>query len=151
LAGLIASTGELHVADHDPRLVSAETAARSRAYCAQKPTCALDYRVGDLGEIVGDSESFAALAEPYGGVLLLDEPAAALDLSRREAVRRAIRSFAQAGAACMVATHDLGFARECDQVIVLAEGRMVASGRPADVLTPEVIASVWGEGSSPAA
>lgn len=185
LAGLIASTGELHVADHDPRLVSAETAARSRAYCAQKPTCAWDYRVGDLGEIVGDSESFAgwlaelglegfadrkltelsggeqkaahlamtfaALAEPYGSVLLLDEPAAALDLSRREAVRQAIRTFAHAGAACVVATHDLGFARGCDQVIVLAEGRMVASGRPADVLTPEVIASVWGEGSSPAA
>ncbi len=185
LAGLTASAGELEVTGHDPRVVSAEIAARSRAYCAQKPACAWDYRVRDLGEIVGDDQgfaswlahlgledfserrltelsggeqkaahlamTFAALAEPYGGTLLLDEPEAALDLARRASVRQAIRTFAQAGAACVVATHDLGFARECDQVIVLAEGRMIASGHPADVLTPAVIASVWGAGSSPAA
>jgi iron complex transport system ATP-binding protein len=178
LAGLIASSGELRIADHDPRVVSAESAAVARAYCAQKPACAWDYLVSDLGEIVGDpagyvawleklrltdlagrrlselsggeqkaahlAMTFAALAEPFGNVLLLDEPAAALDLGRQEAVREAIRSFAQAGAACVVATHDLGFARSCDQVVVLSEGRMAASGRPSAVLTPEVIASVWG-------
>ena len=184
LAGLAASTGELRVADHDPRTVSAETAAARRAYCAQKPACAWDYQVRDLGEIVGApvafaawlerlrladlagrrlsdlsggeqkaahlAMTFAALAEPFGSVLLLDEPAAALDLARQEAVRQAIRSFAQTGAACVVATHDLGHARDCDQVVVLAEGRMVATGRPAAVLTPEVIASTWGAASSAA-
>jgi iron complex transport system ATP-binding protein len=178
LAGLIGSSGELLIADQDPRSIPAKDAAASRAYCAQKPASAWDFAVRDLGEIVGDAAgfaswldrlrladlagrrlaelsggeqkaahlamTFAALAEPFGGALLLDEPAAALDLGRQEAVRQAIRSFAQAGAACVIATHDLGFARGCDQVIVLSEGRMVASGRPAAVLTPEIIASVWG-------
>lgn len=92
--------------------------------------------------------AFSALAEPFGGALLLDEPAAALDLGRQEAVRQAIRSFAQAGAACVVATHDLDFARQCDAVIVLAEGRLIAAGEPPATLTPEIIAEVWGAAAS---
>jgi iron complex transport system ATP-binding protein len=92
--------------------------------------------------------TFATLAEPFGGVLLLDEPGAALDLGRQAAVSQAIMEFAQAGAACVVATHDLGFARRCDAVIVLSEGRMVATGSPAGTLTPAVIADVWGAAAS---
>lgn len=89
--------------------------------------------------------TFASLAEPFGGVLILDEPASALDLSRQEAIGVAIASFAQAGATCVVSTHDLGFARGCDLVVVLSEGRLVARGRPGDVLNPEIISAVWGE------
>ena len=92
--------------------------------------------------------TFAALAEPYGGVLLLDEPGAALDLGRQEAVRQAIFAFAQAGAACVVATHDLSFAKHCDAVVVLSEGRLVATGEPTTTLTPEIISGVWGEVAS---
>lgn len=178
LAGLVPCTGELEVGGYDPRFIDAATCARTRAYCAQKPVSAWDYRVADLGAIVGDPQgfathlaqlqldgfaerrlselsggeqkgahlamAFAALAEPFAGALLLDEPAAALDLGRQEAVRRAIVSFAQAGAACVVATHDLRFARSCDLVVVLSEGRMVASGPPTTTLTPAVIAEIWG-------
>ena len=184
LAGLLASEGELKVAGHDPRTVDAQTCARTRAYCAQKPLSAWDYRVSDLGDIVGDpvgyadwlaklqlgessgrrlsglsggeqkgahlAMTFAALAEPFGGVLLLDEPATALDLGRQEAVARAIFAFAQAGAACVIATHDLSFAQRCDLVCVLSEGRLVAAGEPAATLTPEIISEVWGGSASSA-
>jgi iron complex transport system ATP-binding protein len=95
--------------------------------------------------------SFAALAEPFDGALLLDEPATALDLGRQEAVRQAIGGFAHAGAACVVATHDLAFAMRCDLVIVLTEGRLIAAGPPATALTPDVIASTWGAAASPSA
>ena len=184
LAGLVGSTGELHVAGEDPRRAAAQANARRRAYCAQEPTCAWDYRVSDLGEIVGNpagfahwltqlrldgfagrnlaglsggeqkaaqlAMAFASLGEPFGAVLLLDEPAAALDLARQEAVRQAVLSFAHAGAACLLATHDLGHARDCDQVVVLDEGRMIAAGAPADALTPAIIAGTWGATASPA-
>jgi iron complex transport system ATP-binding protein len=184
LAGLVPCSGELRVGGHDPRCVDAATCARTRAYCAQKPVSAWDYRVADLGEIIGDPQgfaarlrelrlegfagsrlaelsggeqkgahlamAFAALPEPFGGVLLLDEPAAALDLGRQEAVRQAIVAFAHAGAACVIATHDLAFARTCDQVVVLAEGRLIAAGEPATALTPEVISEAWGAGASSA-
>lgn len=178
LAGLVDSTGELHVAGEDPRRASAPANARRRAYCAQKPTCAWDYRVSDLGEIVGAPEAFtawlarlglselgerrlarlsggeqkaahlamafASLADPFGNFLLLDEPADSLDVGRQALAAEAIRRFAQAGGAVVVATHDLKFARSCDVVVVLAEGRLVAIGAPADALTPAVIASTWG-------
>ena len=183
LAGLVPCAGELEVGGYDPRVIDPATCARTRAYCAQKPVSAWDYRVADLGEIVGDpagfarwleklqlgefaarrlselsggeqkgthlAMAFAALPEPFDGALLLDEPAAALDLGRQEAVRQAIAAFAHAGAACVVATHDLAFARRCDRVLVLAEGRLVAAGEPASALTPEVISDVWGEPASP--
>ncbi len=178
LAGLVDSTGELQVAGEDPRRASAQANARRRAYCAQKPTCAWDYRVSDLGEIVGAPEAFtewlarlglnelgerrltrlsggeqkaahlamafASLADPFGTLLLLDEPADSLDVGRQALAAEAIRRFAQAGGAAVVATHDLAFARSCDVVVVLAEGRLVAIGAPADALTPAVIASTWG-------
>lgn len=184
LAGLVACSGELEVGGYDPRFIDAATCARTRAYCAQKPVSAWDYRVADLGEIVGAPQgfakqlallqldgfadqrlaelsggeqkgahlamAFAALAEPFGGAMLLDEPAAALDLGRQEAVRQAIVSFAHAGAACVVATHDLRFARSCDLVIVLSEGRLVAAGPPSTALTPAIIAEIWGVAASPA-
>ena len=178
LAGLVASTGELRVAGQDPRLGSAEANARRRAYCAQKPACAWDYRVRDLGGIVGSPEAFAerltqfglndladrrltrlsggeqkathlamafaSLVEPFGALLLLDEPADSLDVARQALAADAIRRFAQAGGAAVVATHDLGFARSCDVVIVMAEGRLIAAGAPSATLTPDVIASTWG-------
>ena len=178
MAGLLISEGELEVGGYDPRIVDAATCAQTRAYCAQKPVSAWDYRVGDLGDIVGEpvgfadwleqlhldgfgdrrlselsggeqkgahlAMAFAALAEPFGGALLLDEPAAALDLGRQEAVAQAIFAFAQAGGACVVATHDLSFAKRCDAVVVLSEGRLVAAGEPSSTLTPEIISGVWG-------
>lgn len=178
LAGFLPASGGLKVAGLDPRRETPARLARSRAYCAQKPGCAWDYRVADLGEIIGDPAGFrvwltrlglgefgerrlrtlsggehkcahlamvfASLAEPFGGVLLLDEPEAALDLVRRESVRQAMVSFARAGAACVVATHDLAFARGCDAIIVLSEGRMVAAGPPAAALTAAVITEIWG-------
>ncbi len=183
LAGLLPSEGELEVAGYDPRVIDAKTCAQTRAYCAQKPVSAWNYRVSDLGNIVGEpagfadwleklhlgefadrrlselsggeqkgahlAMTFAALAEPFDGAMLLDEPAAALDLGRQEAVRQAIRFFAQAGAACVIATHDLSFAKQCDTVIVLSEGRLIAAGEPTSTLTPEIISEVWGAAASP--
>ena len=178
LAGLVAASGELRIAGADPRAASARTNARRRAYCAQKPVCAWDYRVRDLGEIVGAPDAYAecltrlsladltdrrltqlsggeqkaaflamtfvALAEPFGAALLLDEPAASLDVARQALVAAEIRRFVQAGGTAIVATHDLSFARNCDLVVVLAEGRLTAAGDPSTALTPDVIAATWG-------
>jgi iron complex transport system ATP-binding protein len=88
--------------------------------------------------------TFASLAEPFGAVLLLDEPADSLDVARQVLAAGAIRRFAQAGGATIVATHDLSFARTCDIVVILAEGRLVGVGDPSSALTPAVIAATWG-------
>jgi iron complex transport system ATP-binding protein len=91
---------------------------------------------------------FASLAEPYGSLLLLDEPTAALDQGRRETVRRAVRAWAQAGAAVLVATHDAAWARTFPRIVALEEGRLIADGPPTAALTGELVRAVWGEAGS---
>lgn len=73
-------------------------------------------------------------------LLLLDEPVSALDPHNREAVLELISSLTGAGVAVLSVFHDMdAIERLATRVVVLAEGRVVADGPPADVLTrPEL-------------
>ena len=80
------------------------------------------------------------------GILLLDEPTAALDLKHHEDVMRLIRTRADAGIAVAIVLHDLNAAlTHADRVTLLSRGRVVATGAPADVLTAERIEEVYGQ------
>ncbi|SHG68907.1 ABC transporter ATP-binding protein [Streptoalloteichus hindustanus] len=75
-------------------------------------------------------------------VLVLDEPTNHLDIRHQLEVLALVR---QAGLTVLAALHDLNLAAAaCDRLYVLAEGRVVASGTPEEVLTPEVVAEVFG-------
>lgn len=74
--------------------------------------------------------------------LLLDEPSNHLDIGHQLELLRLIR---QLPLACVMALHDLNLAAMfCDQLAVLHQGRLVACGSPAQVLTPALIAQVYG-------
>ncbi len=88
--------------------------------------------------------ALATPVEPFGGLILLDEPTADLDAARRQSVLGAIATLRAAGAAVIVATHDFELARSADRVAVLAEGRLVAIGPPSSALTSEVVRETWG-------
>jgi cobalamin transport system ATP-binding protein len=78
-------------------------------------------------------------------LLLLDEPTAFLDLRHRIEVLGAVRSFAAAGGAALVVSHDLTLAaRFCDRLVLLAGGCVAAAGPPAEVLRPERLREVFG-------
>ncbi|MFS0853148.1 heme ABC transporter ATP-binding protein [Microbacterium sp. 179-I 3D4 NHS] len=80
------------------------------------------------------------------GILLLDEPTAALDLKHHEDVMRLIRAQAAAGVAVAIVLHDLNAAlAHADRATLLSNGRVVASGPPAEVLTAERIEEVYGQ------
>lgn len=71
-------------------------------------------------------------------LLLMDEPTAALDPQRRDALGRTLRALAGEGQALLVATHDLEFARSwADKVIVLEGGVAVREGPAAAVLSDD--------------
>jgi ABC-type polar amino acid transport system ATPase subunit len=71
-------------------------------------------------------------------LLLMDEPTAALDPQRRDALGRTLRALAADGRALLVATHDLEFARSwADRVIVLERGVAVREGPAAAVLSDD--------------
>ncbi len=78
-------------------------------------------------------------------VLLLDEPTAFLDLAHQVAAMRMAEVAAQAGLCVLAVLHDLNLAAaSCDRLVVMSRGRVVAEGRPADVLTADRVREVWG-------
>jgi cob(I)alamin adenosyltransferase len=78
--------------------------------------------------------------------LLLDEPAAHLDLGHAlAALDTASRLAHDDGLAVLAVLHDLNLASEfCDELVVLADGRVVAAGTPAEVLRAGLLRSVYG-------
>lgn len=75
-------------------------------------------------------------------VLVLDEPSNHLDISHQHHLMSTVRNL---GRTVIAALHDLNLASQyCDRVIVLHRGRIVAAGTPSDVLTPDLIRSVFG-------
>nr|WP_144794974.1 ATP-binding cassette domain-containing protein [Microbacterium ginsengiterrae] len=78
-------------------------------------------------------------------LLLTDEPTNHLDIQAQLHTLALMRSLARGGTAILAALHDLTLAaRHADQVIVVDRGRVVASGRPAETLTPDLIRHVYG-------
>jgi iron complex transport system ATP-binding protein len=96
----------------------------------------------------GGEQARAALARvlvQQATVLLLDEPTAALDLHHQELVMGIARERADAGDAVVVVLHDLALAGAyADVLTLLADGRVRACDRPADVLTADVLSEVYG-------
>jgi len=78
-------------------------------------------------------------------LLLADEPTNHLDIRAQLHTLSLLRTLADGGIAVLAALHDLTLAaRYADQVIVVDRGRVVASGPPADTLTPALIEQVYG-------
>lgn len=78
-------------------------------------------------------------------LLLLDEPTNHLDVHAQLTTLGLLRELAHSGITVLAALHDLSLAAGyADHVVVLADGRVVAAGDPAGVLTPELIRVVWG-------
>ncbi len=66
----------------------------------------------------------------------LDEPTRGLDRAAKRALADRVHDLAAAGSAVLVATHDAEFAATfADRVVLLADGRVIADGTTADVLT----------------
>ena len=78
--------------------------------------------------------------------LLLDEPNTYLDLKYQVDLCHRLRRLAGgAGLGVLMAVHDLTLASLfADRVVLLADGRVVASGPPAAVLTPAVVSPAYG-------
>ena len=75
-------------------------------------------------------------------VLLLDEPAAHLDFRRRDELMALL---ARLDRTVVMTTHELPFDTDFfTRAVLLAHGRVVAEGRPEDVLTPGRISAAWG-------
>jgi ABC-type polar amino acid transport system ATPase subunit len=67
-------------------------------------------------------------------VMLFDEPTSALDPELIGEVLNVMKKLAQDGMTMLVVTHEMGFAREvADRVVVMAEGEIVESAEPTNL------------------
>ncbi|RJS47057.1 ABC transporter ATP-binding protein [Nocardioides cavernaquae] len=79
-------------------------------------------------------------------LLLLDEPTTYLDVAHQvEVLDLLVDLNAARGATVVMVLHDLNLAgRYADHLVALREGRVVASGTPSEVVTPELVRDVFG-------
>jgi iron complex transport system ATP-binding protein len=79
-------------------------------------------------------------------ILLLDEPTTYLDLAHAVDVLDLVdRLHSEMGRTVVMVLHDLNLAiRYSDRLIVMKEGRIVAAGPPADIISAELLLDVFG-------
>ena len=77
--------------------------------------------------------------------MIADEPIAGLDPAAQINVMDVFAGIVSRGGAVLASLHDLGLAaRHCTRLIVMQAGRIVADGAPEAVLSPEIVAQVFG-------
>ena len=86
----------------------------------------------------------SALAQA-AGIMLLDEPTSSLDLGYQMDIGALVRDLNRTrGVTMVIATHDLNFAAGvCDELALLCDGQVMASGPAESVLTREAIAALY--------
>jgi ABC-2 type transport system ATP-binding protein len=108
------------------------------------------------GELSGGQQAQLALTLATGKrpeLLLLDEPAAALDPMARSRFLRDIRSFvADLGASAIFSSHHLrDLEQVCDHLAVLSDGHLLLAGDTARLLADHRAGPTCGQGVGPAA
>jgi manganese/iron transport system ATP-binding protein len=95
-----------------------------------------EFRARPIGELSGGQRQRVLVARALvlgSSVLLLDEPFTGLDLPTQELLTELFGSLAHEGRAVLMTTHDLvGALDSCDRLALL-NGRIVASGTPAEL------------------
>jgi iron complex transport system ATP-binding protein len=122
----------------DRAAIAAALAAVDAVHLAERPV--LEMSGGERARIL---VARALAQEPR--VLLADEPVTGLDPAHQLALFQHFTRLAEQGRTIVVALHDLSLAaRFCHRIVLMHKGRAVAAGPPADVLTDEHLAAVYG-------
>ena len=121
----------------------------SRARDAMASTQVQHLADRSVNELSGGERQRVILAQALAQdapVLLLDEPTTHLDLRHVVELLGIVRGLAtQGGKAVLAIVHDLNLAAAaCDRLVVLHRGRVVAEGPAEEIVTPELLRSVWG-------
>ncbi len=88
---------------------------------------------------------FARALAQDARLVLFDEPTSSLDPEHQLAAFESIASLSRGQGASLVVTHDLNLASQfATRILLLADGKAVATGSVSDILRPSVLEPVYG-------
>ena len=93
-----------------------------------------DVLVRDLSLGVQRQAAFVSALQHHPEVLVLDEPTSGVDAVARAALWDTIREQASSGTGVLVTTHYMQEAEQCDRLLLMSGGRLVAQGSESDVV-----------------
>jgi simple sugar transport system ATP-binding protein len=100
---------------------------------------------GGQRQVVALARAATRVTGERNGVLLLDEPTAALGYEQTQQVQALIRRMAEQGVACVLVTHNLPLATTvCDRIVVLNRGRKVADVAAAETDNDQLVGWITG-------
>lgn len=124
------------------------TAAAATAMAVLERLGIGDLALRPMDQLSGGQRQMVSLAQTIvrnPKLLLLDEPISALDLARQVRLLAELRRLARDGRVVVAVLHDLALAaRWADRIVVLRGGAVYSDGTPGEVLTPAMLAEVYG-------
>jgi len=133
---------------HQDWLASPSEADRAAVECALRSTHAWDWRGRALGQLSGGERQRVLLARALAveaEVLLMDEPLANLDPPHQTDWLQMVRSLVAGGKTVVSVLHEISFALQADEVMIMAQGRLQHQGRAAHALTHRALEQVFGD------
>lgn len=112
-----------------------------------RETALMSLRERPVDTLSGGEQARALLARALVGeprILLADEPLAALDPAHQLDMMQLLQSYCREDNGIIVVLHDLRFAANfCQRLLLLHEGKVIAAGPPSQVLTAENLARTY--------
>lgn len=130
------------------RLGRSDRATQETVERAMERTDVARFADRSIDEVSGGERQRILLARALAQdtpVLLLDEPTASLDINHQVRTLELVRELVDEDKTVVAAIHDLNLAAHyCDELLLLGDGRRLASGPPETVLTEENLENAFG-------
>lgn len=133
---------------HQPWLAAPSPADHAAVARALGDTQAWDWRQRSLGQLSGGERQRVLLARLLAGealVLLMDEPLASLDPPHQVNWLQLVRELVRQGRTVVSVLHELSFALQADDLLVLDQGRVMHHGACGDPATHAALTQVFDQ------
>ena len=133
---------------HQPWLAPASAADHAAVEKALRSTHASDWRGRALGQLSGGERQRVLLARALAveaEVLLMDEPLANLDPPHQTDWLLLTKALAASGKTVISVLHEISFALQADEVVVMAGGRVTHQGACSDGASHHAIEAVFDQ------
>ena len=133
---------------HQPWLAAASQADHAAVEAALRQTHAWQWRDRTLGQLSGGERQRVLLARALAveaQVLLMDEPLANLDPPHQTDWLVTAKALVASGKTVISVLHEVSFALQADEVVVLADGRLMHQGLCTDAASHSAIEKVFDQ------